>query len=929
MSLPTFNNQEPSNKEHVPPSRFDLAISGHNEPAEKLSSGVWQADTHQPATELEKQVERTLFWRFFFGSVLFVLVSAVLLGTGIEVVKKLTYVDDFKPDYSALDPESDRYWEERTKIDIQTARDSKSTFLQNQRIQRFINQSIKEAMFIDSNYNRITAVATIAVTLARNDVDLTIDEPLERLGTSSLALSMRCRVLVSQALMYLRLKKFPSAKVLIAESNRLSVASDQRLNSKVNEDTFFGTVTVFAVLPDSQDLPAFFRQQLEFVLVLSLDQQNKAFRLIAGEQMRTGMINDAVSTFKRIRNPVEMARTLELLLAYSGRPPQIKITEPEMLVLPTEATDKPMMYPDRAKNIVREVFHWIGQTADAQTQLELLRQVADSRLMCDREMYSMFKESVTLSPDFSDAVKQPVLHLLDNPQSPAIRAALNLPEREDLPKMNTDTVFDDWTTSEEVISVPVEEIDASPMLNRLDRQSVQTLLLTGQSYLMFNRSADAVRVLRKAAAAAQKMQKPDERIDLLQRVGEQQIAAGTFTEAKKTLHSVLAIPEAAPQQLAELARLQIIGRFFADALATLKTVSEPELRDNVYRFLAMEQLRIHRLDAAAATLALMSKTKSAAEVQRYLNIAGGKGTDADFAACAIPNPAKQNGDQELGRCCERLIQSGLLHLAGQTLERISGQKEQSRLRSRLVREYLLLCNTYQEEPEIRQYVQNEAFAAAELVAEGDRTALWSALLDRLSMQIQGTSDRESARKLWDKTLTACRALTKIDERACCLAELLLAKIALEKTQGSGTYPYITKEANPMAFEETVKLVDECRQCIELIDTALKQGKPCALLAKALVQVGRMKAANSLLEQTRELAAEMPDSAETTELYLMIVPVYQSLNESAAIPEIFETAIRTVTSAFTEKIQSVNILDWRLRDSSIDSIIRSMMEYGFV
>ncbi|MDR3233288.1 MAG: hypothetical protein LBT46_06460 [Planctomycetaceae bacterium] len=926
------------NPEHIPPSRFDLSPAGQHAPTEKLSSGVWQIDANQAATSLEKQVERTLHRRFLVGGILIIIVCSILMAVGINVIKNLTYVDELQPDYSSLDADSENYWEERTKINIQTAHKTKNAVLQHQRLQRFIDKSIRDAMFIDSDYNRITAVSMIALTLAKNDVDFTIDKPMEQLGTSHLASSMRCRVFVSQALMYLRLGKFPSAKVAITESNRLFVATDQRLNSAINEETFFGTVTVLAQLQESQELPVFFKQQLEFVLVLSLDQQSRVFRLIAGEQVRAGMINDAISTFKKIRNPLEIARALELLIAYSGRPPQVKIAEPAMLVLQNEPADKPLVYPDRTKNIVREIFQWIAQTTDADVQIDLLQRVADSRLMYDKEIHALLRESIAHSPDFADVVKKTVLPLLDNPQSQSIRSALHLPERKDVPKMNIDSADEDWTTQDETIPVPVADIDIAPLINRLDEQTVQTLILTAQSYMMCSRFHDAVRVLRKAAAAAQKMQKPDVRITLLLRTGEQQIASGAFAEARRTLHSISLIPEAAPQQLAELARLQVIGRFFSDALETLQAVSVQELRDGVYRFLAMEQLRTQRLDGAAATLGKMSQGKAADEVRHFLNIAKGQGNDADYAAVSIPNPAKQDannendnadGEQSLSRCCERLIQSGLLHQAGKEIERIGDKSVQSRLRSRIVREYLLLYNAYREEQDIRQYLFNEVFAAAEQAAQDDRTVLWTVLLDTLTSQFQTETEREAGRKLWERALTACRSIQKNGERAECLAQLLLAKIAMEKPLGKGTYPLITKESNPLVYEETAMLIDECRRCVESTETAAKQGKPCVLLSKVLAQVGRTKAANSLIEQAREIAGESSNSAETADLYLMMIPVYKSLNESAVIPELFETAIKTITNAFTEKIQQVDILDWRLRDSSIDAVIRNMMEYGFM
>ncbi|GHT21034.1 hypothetical protein FACS189419_01280 [Planctomycetales bacterium] len=897
---------------------------------------VWSSETPHHITNYEKKIAKSLHKRFLIGGGILALFTAAVVWIGINIAQRLTFVDTLRPDYSSIKEGDEDYWEKRTQIDIQTAQLPANSVLQSKRLQRFLDTTIRRALQIESYYNRTSAIEAVALTLTKNNTEFTLDTALQKLGESGFSASVRCRILVSQALMYLRLGKLSAAKVAVKEAEQLSIASDQRLNSEINEKNFCGTITVLAAIQDSQALPAYFKQQLEFVLVVSLDQQSRAYRLIAGEQIRVGMTDSAFETIKRIRNPVETARALELLLVYSARPVKIKLEEPKILDLPPEVTNQPLLYPERSKQIAKEVFQWLAKTADTNKQIDLLQRIANSRLMCDTEMYKLFRESIAQSTFLSENIKQIVLKQIDNPQSPQIRAALNLPEKPDSPKLNFDTAQDDWGTSEDVIPVEIIDVDSTPLAAHFEQQMIQILITTAQSYLSVNRYSDAALVLRKAAARSRRIANQSVKVSLMLKVGEAQLNTGAFSEARNLLLSLSEMKKngeaVSPDQSAELARLQIIGRYFDDALRTLETTPASPLRDEVYRFLALEQIHIDRLSDAAATLAKMSEGKTANEVQHSLRIAEGQGKDDDFSALGISAPGKISGDADFSRCCERLVQAGLLKQTLPVAEKIMDSEIKSKLQSRIIREYLLLYNTYRGDSgfqrSVRQYVQKQVLTVAGKTGNAEQAAILWTLLDGFISRVQTESDKEEGRKLLSTALDLCRKIPEQTLKAENLARLISAKIALEKPAGKKTYPFITKESNPAEFEELSLLIEECRQTIEDIDESAKQGLPCALLSVSLAQVGRVKAANLLLERTQESALEITNSDESVNLLLLTVPVYKALNEADLIPKIYDLAIKMITKSFIET-PAADILDWRIRDSSIDTVVRNEIQHGFV
>jgi hypothetical protein len=759
-----------------------------------------------------------------------------------------------------------------------------------------------------------------------------LDNHLKLLGETNLIVSMRARTLISQALMHLRKDKKPSAQVALQEYNRLVTKADLKLNSSLNDESFFGAVTILQLLGDREGLIELFERQKISSATLGIDQQMRAYRLIAGEQVRAGMVTDALETAKRINNPLELTRAWALILQYSARPAAVFPVEPVMLDLPENPQTEPLLYAVYAEQVAQKIFQYLVENENVNTQITLLQRIAETRLMCDRALYQSFRQSLVESAILQDRVKQHVLKLLDNPESPTIRAALNMPPRTDSIPDHYDTARDDWSTTDETIRIGVVDVDSTPLRTRTDQQWVQALLAVAQSYQSIKRYPDADRILTQTFTAAQRFVVPNVRIQLLMRIGEQQAAIGSVNAAQKTFAAVA--PGLNQNQQGELARLQILARQFDDAFQTIAIIESPENREYACSFLVQEQIRMNRLDDAEKTLALMSPGDAEAESRSRWNIAKGNATLDDFNTLGLVQPV--GDDQEWERYVIGLIQQGCLRLADQSTEGIGGVQQRTEVLIRVAREYQLLYQAFNDFNDPNRLVRQEILQAIESAANRTGQPLVQAtILTELLMyhagQLKTEADRTSGQQVWSQAMDACRNIVKLDDQAVLFAQLIVAKNLLETPDLlRKTMPLFTKETNSRAFEETNSLMSEC---LELVNNPQvdeeQQGRACGYLAKALVQVGRVPAARTLLDHVLEDFMPHANRETSISMLLAMVPTLKAMDSADTIPVIYQMAINVVAHEFTGKTSNIDIYEWRVRDSEIEQIIRSQLENGFV
>jgi len=879
-------------------------------------------------TPTERSVRQTLRRIYLGGGMLGAASVLLLFLIGKTAYHQATYIDPVTPDYSLLDTESDTYWTERSRLDIETARQSAGTDeVRQRRLRRFTYRTINEALALPTPYARAQAATSVAMVLAQHDIDIILDNHLQQLGETYLIASMRARAMISQALMYIRLGKNPAAQVAMQRYNRLSIETDLKLNSPLNEESFFGAVTVLKCLGDEEGLQALFERTAAAVTALSIDQQMKAYRLIAGEQVRVGMIPAALATASRINNPLELSRGLALILQYAARPPSVTPVEPTMLDLLANPPLVPPPFPLAAEQALQEICQYLAGNKDINVQTVLLQRIAGSRLMCDRALYDLFRHHLAESEVIDHRVKRSVLKLLDDPESPTIRTALNMLPRSDPAVRPIDSAMDDWTTSDELIVVEPVDIDPTPLRSRNDQQWVQVLLAIAQGYQSVKRFHDADRMLKKAFAAAQKFTDQNVRAQFLLRIGEQQVGA----DAQKTFAALA--PVLNPHQKSDLARLQIISRLFGAAHATISGIEPPELREYVGSFLLQEQIRIGRLEDAETTLALMPQGGAAAESRSRLNIAKGQANHDDFATLGITVPAGNNPDWE--RYGLELVQQGFLHLADQASDSISDTQKRINVQTRIGREYLLLYQALNDinDPDrtIRQEVQQAMVSLASRTNQPvAQTTILTDLLMHLVGQLQTEADREDGKRLWTQAIDSCRTIALPADKATLFAKLIVAKNLLDALNlQRKTMPLFTRETLESAFEATDRLINECLALANLVDNEEQQGTACVHLAMALVQVGRTRAAQTLLDRVLEMTPHLSHRAETVSMLLAMIPTLKAMDSADTIPIIYRLAIDAICQEFTNRSSGVDVFDWRMRDSEIEQIIRSQMENGFV
>ena len=924
----TLPHLEPDSPDFLPAKRrFE------NEPVPVHAHNVEVSAVHLE-TLVERNVRQTLFRIHVITGVIVTIFGAALFAAGFAAYRHITRVDPVKPDYTALDKESDTYWTERILIDIKTAKNSPGTEQQRaQRLRSFTQETVAEAMTIESPYGRAQAVTEIAQFLAAHDINISFDAQLSRLNDTPLIVAMRARALVSQALMYLRTNNYAAAHVAVQQYNQLLSVTDLKLNSPINEESFFGIVTVLWLLGDKEGLLALFELQKASTMILGIDQQMRAYRLIAGEQVRVGMTEDAQNTAKMITQPLELSRAWALILQYSARQPRIQPREPVMFDLLEEPQSEPPTLLLFAEQAMREFFQYLAESKDVNTQTNLLRRIAGSRLMCDVELYKLFRTALLDSEVFDDRIKRSILNLLDDPESPTIRTALNLPPRADPMPVQQDSAHDDWSTPGENIYVEALDIDPTPLKTRADQQWVEALLAIAQGYQSIRRFQDADRILKQAFVAAQKFTDQNVRNLLLLRIGERQVAVGSIAEAQKTFAVVA--PELQQEQKGDLARLQILGCLFDDAFATISNIELPANREYACSFLLQELIRTNRLKDAEKILVLLPPGSETAMRQSRLNIARGGTSRDDFLALGLTVPDGNNQNWE--PFCVGLIQQGFLHLADQYTDRVTDEQKRNDLRKRICREYLSLYQAFDDANDpsrtIRQELQQTIISAA------NRTGLPLTELSILTEfliyhagQLRTEADRTEGKRLWTQAIETCRKLGKADaeKKTELFAQLIVVKNLLENPNlARKTMPLFTGETNAAAFSETSNLINECLALVNELDD-LYRWQACAHLARALVQVGRTRAAQMLLnDHILPIAEKSSDHETVLAALLSTIPVWKAMNSSDAVSMVYRVVINEVAREYAGRIAKGDVFEWRMRDSDIEQIVRSQLENGFV
>ncbi|MDR2756132.1 MAG: hypothetical protein LBC20_10530 [Planctomycetaceae bacterium] len=904
-------------------------------------------------TEIEQTLRKTLFYhRLRVGIVvLTIILFLFLIAGGTVFLLSFRETKFVPPTYNELDTHSTTYWIDRTQADINLLRTKTKNEIPRQLYLSLMN-TINEARKITSNYTRIMAISDIAITMAKNDIDINIDNIVQTLGDTPLAASMRTRIIASQCLMYLRLAKRSAARVAIQEYDRIVIEADLKLNSSVNEFAFLGVITALACLEDTIKLSDLFNKQIAFSLRTTTEQRMRAYRLIAGEQARVGMSVDAMNTVQKIQNPVERVRAYQLIINYTARPPKITPTEPSIFLPPVEGPWNPLPEPIVAQQIINSVIKQIAECEELEEQIDLLNMLAESRLMCDPEIYRLFREGLVSQESIDELVKQPILQYLDDPKSELIRASLKLPPRPKHLQQTNDPVLEDWNSSTRTVSVNFSEIEPAVIKDVTNQQKIHIWLMTSQCYQLSGRYSDAVQVLRKAAAIAREQKQSNERIQAFLKIGEHLLSVGNLTDAHAVLKDIglpstpstttsqeeqtQSITLFTPEHLSYLARLQIVGRFFDDALQTIRCIEPPSSQDWDLAFLAAEQIRIGHFENAAQTISTITNSAQTQKLQHLSAIAQG-GEEEHYVAVKIPFPENLQNDEELRRCCELLIQNGLFGVAVTTAQKIRDPELQSKNLARLVREYVLLFKAYGEDSDwhrsVRESLLKTAYSTAEKIVQPTQRA---EVLETILTAVLPYTHRENRKdfllRLFDKAFETARQIDAPEDKVELMGKLILSKIALETNQTQpNRWPLFHRESNPVIAETIDRLITETVDIINDVENIPQRGYALSFLAQVLGQVGRFQLARTFVKNAEETAGELTDKREAISVLLSLIPTLQSLDDTETIHKIYTLTFTIISDSFLAipNISDTTIFEWRLRDSELDRVVRSQLEQNLL
>ncbi|MCL2743201.1 MAG: hypothetical protein FWE67_05050 [Planctomycetaceae bacterium] len=921
---------------------------------------------------LEKEYRQAIRKRYILAGSIVFLVLAVLgmvIGALLYSRRAETFVP---PKYDNLETESPQYWRERTQFNIDYVRSQQLPEAeQTKYLRTLVLNDIKTLSRSELPYDRIRALLDIALTLAENDVDINIDSVVRGIEDRDNAYEICGRIYISQALMHLRLNNRTAARTAVADYMRLFVTNDLKLDSAINEFSFCGAVTIFSLSDDNNSLNDLFQKHLAYSHRIGDDKRMRAVRIIAGELTRVGRSRQAIETLKYITDAVEFCRACQLIISLSARPPEIKPVGPA--VMSAAVLQSGMMPPLKNEqfviNTINEIINFIVNSESVDVQIDILVRLSGSQMMCDPDIHRLFKDALKGNDQIDDIIKKSALRLLNEPQSETIRIALKMPPlpEEKRVKINIDTAQENWNVSWGAYAGANDVLVPELVKQISDIRFFRIFSRTARGYLSASRNSDAVKVIQRAKEIVDGMEDPAERVARLLTIAELQIGAGNINSARSTLLEAGLPPKTSERpalltagnedtvvysesRLSELARLQIVARFFDDALNTIKYIDSETVRDDNYDFLVQELIQVGLIDEAKKVIEKINDAAIKSEKEHILAVLEkglGSASEEHLKALRVSWTEQLQNDDDLVRCIKQLIRRGLLPTTISVVYKISDIKVKSENLSRIAVEYLQLWTAYNGDTEqhktVRANLQKQIFELSESIPDVlIRSQLQQKIvaimlpeaekIDGLKGILIKTVNELLAAPSPFMTLNCQQTGTPAEVKSMLITELLLQKIALERViRGKADeLPFVDVDYDKKLYTDVRNSIDIAVELLNEAETTLDRGTALSNLGRILLQIGRNQAAMQMLDEAKDTANELSDKTETVTVMLTIPPIVQLLGQHNTAREVFQRMATTVSESFVMKRGDMeSVLYWRQRDVELDRIIRKMIQLDYV
>ncbi len=915
-------------------------------------------------TSVEKTVQQALFYRRL-GAV--VVVAVLLLAFAVALFfwtrYRLHSEQINRVTYDNLDESAPTYWTDRVEQDIAAVKRLELPPQQElSRLRSQLQRTLLATAAISQGFDRCNAISDISLTVFRHDVALNVDEFLETMGETPLALAMRARILVSNALMQLRLKDQVAAAVSMNNYDRIVNQSDVKLDTEPAELAFCGAVKVFRYTFDTAALDALFQKNLKFnTRITDSGLQMKANRIVAVEQARSGKDRDAMETASQINNPTELVRAFQGIIINVARPSKPELSEPTVFLPQSEGPWIPLSDMKNTKRVINDVLNLIASRETIGDQVDLLMRLAGSRMVCDPDLHSLFKSCLLDSRKIDEIAKRPVLQLLQDPESELIRQSLHLPPS--TKKKSTDPALDNWASTTDEISVDISGVDSSVMTDVVNIERIRLQLAIARSYLAVNRRADAALGLQQCCKVAQTLTNIRERIDFLLDVAELQINAGDHMGVRATFKMIglpklvegvvswqILAPDAPvptePKQdsmeleLARLTRLKILARFLDDAELTLGLIPTGDMKDEESYYLALELIRLQRLREATRVLVGMTDSPRTKEMFHRLGIAKG-GTEDDYLALNLAFPEKTQKDDALVDTAYTLIQFGLDEAAVKTAKQISEAERRVALLLRIVRNMMTFFGAYGDsDPDhaaIRKMLLERVFRiVGEIEPLRERAEALELVLSAAIPLAKEKDELELLQPVAQQALEIAKKIPPTElTRPGIVAKLLFDVILLHaavNNRPTTRWPILNREFDRALIDEIREQISEVAVALNDTEDELYRARGMVVAARVFGGIGRTQNARQIVDAVLEIAKQESDKRAGVSLFLSTVPLLRLLGDLEAAKTVYYDAfvvVGNVPDADPTGGNAGMIFGSRLRDSEIDRLVRSLLENDFV
>ena len=617
--------------------------------------------------------------------------------------------------YDGLDPDSSDYWLERTIRDIESAQavgtsaaQVESTLVYN------ISATIQAAKKLQDPLAKANAIASIIKAQIDLDNKSNLEQAYDSFDDSVTSRQAKFSILPSIAFFYAQKKDKLRSTMAIRDflSNIKDYPVDPGKQNDLSALNEF--VGICYTLDMTDEVNRLFQYLSDSARTTKSETRREAlYEFVIEYKYRLRNYEDAFDTMSQLQTPQSIAKISRIVIEDKANISAFTPAE-RPGDSGTGVNRSPIRNRDDVYEVLDRLFDVISKLTPKEKQFEVFRILFESDIMTHLELRDLIRTAITDTKAIDIAVKTDALSVIDNPRPAKLRIALGLPPLEGFTEDESDLQL--------ISRVRSSLLPASSEKKLLYSEDMRILINTSQELLKWGKAKEAAPLLSRAFTLGKGLAVDHKTNISPTSIAALMIGAGDLESAKNALLDscdLLALAtnnKSLDSDYAQIADMQLRGRFLSDAKKTLDKMVPSNVKNTILRNLALEQLRIGLFDEAIRAVYDMSlgtiKDETSKVVFDTSNRLKNRIAENTYDNPALKSILESGGEQSQTRILELVesqIRNEMVIDARETARTISDRSVRDDIMKRIVRTTLNLVKPYAGDEPLHQQVRRALY----------------------------------------------------------------------------------------------------------------------------------------------------------------------------------------------------------------------------